>query len=130
MRNKGQFFSKSAAMDSDNEGTEIDDAVESYRNIVILELVRNNDQVGVSKWLQNPNCNVNESDLYGNYAATVAASNNNFVMLELLYEAGAKLDVTDGAELSPLDYAKENENDDMAAFIEEGIAAQKKGFSA
>ena len=118
MHNRGQFFAgKSAARDSDNEGTELDDAVESYQNIVILELVRNNDQVGVSTWLKNPLCNVNERDIYGNYAATIAASNNNFVMLELLYNAGAKLDVTDGAKLTPLDYAKENENAEMATFI-------------
>lgn len=130
MHRKEQFFSsKPAPTDSDNEGSEIDDTVKSYQNIVILELVRNNDQAGVSKWLQDPRCNVNESDIYGNYATTIAASNNNFVILELLYDAGAKLNVTDGAACSPLDYAKENENDAMTLFIEDGIAAQKQGLS-
>ena len=94
-----------------------DDVDAAYRNIVILELTINNDEVGLESWLQNPACDVNEADIYGNCAVTIAASNNNFIILELLHAAGAMFDVIDGDENSPLDYAKINNNTAMVNFI-------------
>lgn len=99
--------------ESDSEEEEV------YRNIVLLELTRNNSVVGVTDWLKTPICNVNEHDIFNNYAVTIAASKNNFRILELLYEAGANLDVTDEFGCSPYDYAVENENIAMQEYIKE-----------
>ncbi|PJD93790.1 MAG: hypothetical protein CK423_06700 [Legionella sp.] len=107
-----QFFSDT---ESDSEG-------EVYQNIVLLELTRNNNITGVQDWLKNPICDVNEHDINGNYAVTIAASNNNFRILELLCKAGAKLDVTDEWNQSPYDYAVENENTAMQEYIQGHIA--------
>jgi ankyrin repeat protein len=106
-----QFFSDT---ESDSE--------EPYRNIVLLELTENNNFTAVQDWLKNPRCNVNERDAHGNYAVTIAACNNNFRILELLFASGAKLDVTDESGLSPYDYAVENENTAMQEYIREHIA--------
>ena len=43
--------------------TESDSEEEVYQSIVLLELTRNNDVIGVSDWLKNPLCNVNEHDI-------------------------------------------------------------------
>jgi hypothetical protein len=97
---------------------------EAYRNVVILELVKNNDDVGLRAWLENPACDVNEADIYGNCAVTLAASNNNFVILELLHGADAMFDVIDGDGLSPLDYVEQHHNSAMANFIRSCVQAK------
>lgn len=112
MPKKDRFFS-----DSDDEQT--------YEPIELLELIKDNDEIGVTECIENHECDVNEHDLYDNYPVTKAASNNNFVILRLLFEAGAKFDVVDGFGKSPLDYAKKNENTDMEVYIRECIRAQK-----
>ena len=61
---------------------------------------------------------------------TIAASKNNFRILELLYEAGAKLDVTDENGLSPYDYAVENENIAMQEYIKERTITKMLGPSS
>jgi ankyrin repeat protein len=127
MHNKG-LFSSSSGKGPDDESTELDDIRdEGYRHIVLLELVRNNDETGVKRWLQNPACRVDETDQFGNCAVTIAASNNNFMILAMLVEAHANLNVTDAAEHSPLHYAQENENDDMVEFIQSKCPAAKFG---
>lgn len=110
--------------------TESDSEEEVYQSIVLLELTRNNDVTGVNDWLKNPLCNVNEHDIFDNYAVTIAASKNNFRILELLYEAGAKLDVTDENGFSPYDYAIENENVAMQEYIKEHTTTKMLGPSS
>jgi hypothetical protein len=109
----------------ENKNKASDDYIdEAYRKVVILEFIINNDDVGLRAWLTNPACDVDEADMYGNYAVTLAASNNNFVILELLQGAGARFDVSDGDNLSPLDYAEQHHNTAMANFIRSCVDGQ------
>lgn len=93
-----------------------------YINIVIIELVENNDYEGLKQWLESGNnYDINEKDAQGNCAVTIAACNNNFMILELLASFDARFDVVDGCGNTPLFYAEENGNKDMEDYIRERI---------
>lgn len=65
--------------------------------------------------------NINIVDEYGRSATIIAAERNDFEMLKMLVDAGAKLDVKDKFESSPLEQAKKNNNQEMIDFIENKI---------
>lgn len=64
-----------------------------------------------------PKVNVNERDGYGDCAVIQAALRNELVILKILVEAGANLNVRSPNLMSPLDYARFNNNEEMIQYI-------------
>lgn len=102
--------------------SESDDENEVYETALLLELIQDNDLEGLKQYLlDHPSCDVNVHDMYYNYPVTLAASNNHFPILDTLYAAGASFDVKDDTDRSPYDYAVENNNEAMQAYILERL---------
>lgn len=67
---------------------------------------------------------VNEKDEEGNTPAIIAASRNDFKMLKMLVDAGAKLNVTNDNGDSPLQFSQQFKNTEMENFINSVITTQ------
>lgn len=69
---------------------------------------------------------VNEKDNEGNAPVIIAASRNDFKMLKMLVEAGAKLNVTNDNGDSPLQFAQLFKNAEMQSYIQTMVPTQLK----
>ena len=88
----------------------------AFRYVDIIEYAKKSMIDDVSRCIQSGH-DINAKDYYGVTAIQVAAENNNFSMLRILIEAGAKLvEQNDGTTV--LGWAKYHENKEMIEFIE------------
>ena len=71
---------------------------------------------------------VNEQNYGGNYAICIAVERNDMTTVKLLVEAGAKLEVKSGSGVSPLGWARHNEDEEMIKYIETNIIEQKNKY--
>lgn len=90
--------------------------LEDQPAILLIELVSLGQLDAVKKMLLD-GYDANETTEYGETAAFLAASRNDFDMLKLLAEYGAKLDVKDGRGRNIIGWAKYFKNQEMIDYI-------------
>lgn len=65
---------------------------------------------------------INKQNEYGNCPVLEAAKSNNLQMLQILINAGARLDVADIFGNTPLTWAQKHNNTDMIALVDNCIS--------
>jgi hypothetical protein len=102
-------------------GTDSDDEP-AYEQIIVIELVINGRTEDLEAWICDPRCDLDEKDIYGNCGVIAAAARNDLKILNILFEAGANLDVVDHVDRFPLSYAKKHQNTKMIEYIQEKLS--------
>ena len=78
----------------------------------------------IKNLIDNKKCDVNERDEHGTRPVHIAASQNETGILKLLVGNGARVDVIDDFNQTPLLLAIKNSHDEAARFIEKTLASQ------
>lgn len=94
----------------------------SNRYVDIIECTRRGMSERVAHYIGTGD-DVNEKDYNGDYAVVVAAERNDFKILKMLVDAGARLDVQ--KYVSPLQWARHNKNQQMIDYIVEKLRDPK-----
>jgi len=71
----------------------------------------------VKKIIEKDSTVINKRDNYGNYPIIEAARCNNFEILKILVNSGAKIDVKNCLNQTTLFWVERNNNDEMKNFI-------------
>ncbi len=88
-------------------------------NVQLIDLVSLGQKEAVEELIKKSgkNFDVNEMDACGNLAVIIAAERNDFPLLKLLVENGARLDLEDSRGRTVKGWAEKNKNQAMLEFI-------------